>query len=450
MNYSVKLCAIAKDEAAYIPEWIFHHLYFGFSKIEIHLNGTTDNGRCLIDVFRHVESVDIMDSQVDLEYCIGEDLPFQSYIYNKSIELERGRSEGAATHVMFLDLDEFWIPRNFETGIVNAIYENGEKSSLSFLWYWNVPSREKSPFSNAFNSENLVQANRHVKSLVNVRADILRYVVHNALLRNEDYWLENGQRFQLGEPADEHFLIRRDVFESRYLNSIPPYFIYHCLYRSEMEYVSSLSRGRAHAKDNRPIKVNRFGFVPYPNVPTLNFSIGKEKLKRYCKRYEEFLEQIELKGVVEESRLFVSNRFSEVSNLVGSNPEVLETYAAMFSGTSLAYAGKKNALKVCVDNAHVNKERQCMVITGWGYNVDTSEFDLNLSLKLEGKTYPVDKTFVKRINRKDVQIAYAKAPLSAGFEMTFFSSDQDLLHSIKEKGSLVFSDALLSKEVRLS
>lgn len=43
MAMKVKLVAIAKDEAAYLPDWIFHHLYFGFDSIDIYVNNTTDN-----------------------------------------------------------------------------------------------------------------------------------------------------------------------------------------------------------------------------------------------------------------------------------------------------------------------------------------------------------------------------------------------------------------------
>ena len=42
-EFKVKVVAIAKDEGAYIAEWIFHHLYFGFDAIDIYVNRTTDN-----------------------------------------------------------------------------------------------------------------------------------------------------------------------------------------------------------------------------------------------------------------------------------------------------------------------------------------------------------------------------------------------------------------------
>ena len=47
----VKLVAIAKDEAAYIPDWIFHHLHFGFDAIDIYVNNTSDNTQEIANKF---------------------------------------------------------------------------------------------------------------------------------------------------------------------------------------------------------------------------------------------------------------------------------------------------------------------------------------------------------------------------------------------------------------
>ena len=39
----VKLVAIAKNEAPYIPSWVFHHFNIGVDLIEIYINNTDDN-----------------------------------------------------------------------------------------------------------------------------------------------------------------------------------------------------------------------------------------------------------------------------------------------------------------------------------------------------------------------------------------------------------------------
>ena len=57
----IKLVAIAKDEAAYLPEWIFHHLYFGFDAIDIYVNNTTDNTHELSQYLAPLESVSLID-----------------------------------------------------------------------------------------------------------------------------------------------------------------------------------------------------------------------------------------------------------------------------------------------------------------------------------------------------------------------------------------------------
>ena len=39
----IKLVAIAKNEAPYIPLWAFHHFRIGIDLIEININNTDDN-----------------------------------------------------------------------------------------------------------------------------------------------------------------------------------------------------------------------------------------------------------------------------------------------------------------------------------------------------------------------------------------------------------------------
>ena len=52
-NFSVRLIAISKDEAAYLPEWIFHHLKVGFDEIQIYVNNTKNNS---LDILEKISS----------------------------------------------------------------------------------------------------------------------------------------------------------------------------------------------------------------------------------------------------------------------------------------------------------------------------------------------------------------------------------------------------------
>ena len=52
----IKLVAIAKNEAAYLAEWIFHHLYLGVDEIEIHFNRCSDNTLDYIEIFGTIKN----------------------------------------------------------------------------------------------------------------------------------------------------------------------------------------------------------------------------------------------------------------------------------------------------------------------------------------------------------------------------------------------------------
>lgn len=47
----ILLAAIAKDESAYISNWILHHLNYGFDAVEIYTNGITDSTEKTLDKF---------------------------------------------------------------------------------------------------------------------------------------------------------------------------------------------------------------------------------------------------------------------------------------------------------------------------------------------------------------------------------------------------------------
>ena len=49
MEAKIKLVAIAKNEAAYLPQWIHHHFSIGFNEIEIFINDTTDNSLAICE-----------------------------------------------------------------------------------------------------------------------------------------------------------------------------------------------------------------------------------------------------------------------------------------------------------------------------------------------------------------------------------------------------------------
>jgi len=111
----VKLVAVAKDEAAYLPEWIFHHLTIGFDEIDIHVNNTTDNTWELQNKLKALPQVNFIDA--DPIFSGGYVFP-QEEVYEQA--LLSARAEGF-THMMFLDIDEFWFSPSIEFSIKDFI-----------------------------------------------------------------------------------------------------------------------------------------------------------------------------------------------------------------------------------------------------------------------------------------------------------------------------------------
>eukprot|EP01093_Parvamoeba_rugata_P014593 TRINITY_DN4773_c0_g2_i1.p2 TRINITY_DN4773_c0_g2~~TRINITY_DN4773_c0_g2_i1.p2 ORF type:complete len:142 (-),score=8.74 TRINITY_DN4773_c0_g2_i1:552-977(-) len=102
-DYRVKLVAIAKDEAAYLPDWIFHHLRMGFDSIDIYINNTSDNTEVISNKLKELKDVRFIDGD---RYFEQTSLAPQILIYQKA--LRKCRWEGY-THIVFLDIDEFWV-----------------------------------------------------------------------------------------------------------------------------------------------------------------------------------------------------------------------------------------------------------------------------------------------------------------------------------------------------
>ena len=74
----IKLIAVAKNEALYIPSWVHHHFRIGVDYIEIHINDTDDNS---IEICQRIKEFDdrfnFIESDALLERSIKEGTSFQ-------------------------------------------------------------------------------------------------------------------------------------------------------------------------------------------------------------------------------------------------------------------------------------------------------------------------------------------------------------------------------------
>lgn len=132
----ILLAGIAKDEGAYLPEWIFYHLKLGIGKILIYVNNTTDNSLQILEkisknypvdykVVDGIESFTKYDSI--LEPAFKNRNPLQSRAY---ADIYSNVDKSLFSHILFLDIDEFIYGSNG-----NSLRNITNSDAFLFNWY---------------------------------------------------------------------------------------------------------------------------------------------------------------------------------------------------------------------------------------------------------------------------------------------------------------------------
>ncbi|WOJ95046.1 glycosyltransferase family 2 protein [Congregibacter variabilis] len=138
----VLLAGCAKDEAAYLPEWIFYHLKLGVSGILIYVNNTTDASEEMLLKIAEKHPV---------EYCIADgielkpddafaDLANRDYLRTNPIQskyyadIYQKTSAADYDYILYLDIDEFL---HFDCHSVNSTRKPAsiDGDVINFRWF---------------------------------------------------------------------------------------------------------------------------------------------------------------------------------------------------------------------------------------------------------------------------------------------------------------------------
>ena len=120
------ICAIVKDEAPYLAEWIEHHKSIGFDFILLYNDKSADDTQCVLDAYARRGDVTRVPEDIGNSYM--EDLPWihegqipnnpQQAIFEACrrylVDEERSSGEAGSTWMLTNDVDEFlWFDRDF-------------------------------------------------------------------------------------------------------------------------------------------------------------------------------------------------------------------------------------------------------------------------------------------------------------------------------------------------
>ncbi|MGY5449819.1 glycosyltransferase family 2 protein [Agarivorans sp. MS3-6] len=300
----IKLIAIAKDEAAYLPEWIHHHLYFGFSEIHIMVNRTEDNTKEILSSISKCEPRLTWETIDWIEYCPDKVRErFQAVAYAKGFY--DSKHNGNCSHILFLDIDEFWVPRDFSRKIEECVMDASSEALISFQWMNDLgDAKPFSRFSNPLNGE----LSRIVKTLLPISADVKEFRPHVPILKNVcPHLLADGSAFIASEKVEQAVHPK--------LSHVSSSFIFHRLNRSQTEYISLLFRGNPDEIECL-YKLNRNGFGS--RTSNLHSSQFDDRLfSDYTKSFSTFLSASSLDKPLSVAKDFVLARYQTSLEALG-------------------------------------------------------------------------------------------------------------------------------------
>lgn len=273
----IKVVAIAKDEAAYLAEWIHHHLYFGFDCIELYVNRTTDNSYKILDQLIE-DGHNIAYQQIDWLNLCQDNIKssLQSIAYAHAIG--QARLTNDCTHILFIDIDEYWMPINFKSTIHDSVRKLKKPDAISFEWL--IQFAEETEFS-PLPCTLEYSLNHHIKTLVNIHSPIRQVSVHSHIFNTPNV------RHVLADGTPYMSRTENDIARiSSSISSLKECAVLHRMFKSEVEYLAALYRGNPETSSG--LKLNRPGYIRPPHNAQ-KILIDDEAYARYTNSLNKFL-----------------------------------------------------------------------------------------------------------------------------------------------------------------
>ncbi|PXF31979.1 hypothetical protein WH50_07180 [Pokkaliibacter plantistimulans] len=290
---NIKLVAVAKDEAPYLADWIFHHLYFGFSAIDIHINRTTDNSEEILRSIRsRFPSVNFYYNDWVDQVSDAVSTKIQQISYAQSFHNNKNHYD----YILFLDIDEYWTPKDFETPITSHLQHLGKNLPVAYEWLCEFGSNDN---FTSLQSEFKCFQNGLVKTLLPSNTEIKFFRCHVPVYaKPTTTLLANGNEF-IPESNNPQILQRSKV-------SVKDAYIIHRMFRSELEYLSSLYRG--NPENNSLLKLNRQGGFERDRHDSINVMLPAEAFEKYSLERERFIKLLSLDHLITSAQEMVTSR----------------------------------------------------------------------------------------------------------------------------------------------
>ncbi|WP_162409335.1 glycosyltransferase family 2 protein [Acuticoccus sediminis] len=305
----IALLVIASNEAAYIAEFVYHHLRHGFAPISIYVNNTDDRTVEILAAISKANS-DIQFLLEDPANPIPKSKDFQPTAYRRLVDA-LGVS---ADYFAALDVDEFWCPAGLTASVQSYLADVGQPDVACANWV--MPVNDERPFASLADQDVVGHINSHIKSIWRADLPVRRFHPHHPVLDGAvTTHVASGHR--LGSSNSKTVAMP---------TSVGPAFVYHRMHRSLIEYLALLSRGRPRSTE--VFKTNRAGYRYYINKKFASqLDAPKDARARWAAGYREFFKYCKIDDLIRAARLDTIDRAVAA----------VETYRALDDDTKLYY-----------------------------------------------------------------------------------------------------------------
>jgi hypothetical protein len=117
-KYNLSVCAIFKNEAAYIKEWLEYNMLIGVEHFYLYNNGSTDDSLIVLDPYIKAGIVTLIDWPDRNDPSIPEDAPYKWVVYTQLPAYDHACRVSAIAETKWLaliDVDEYILPMQTQT-----------------------------------------------------------------------------------------------------------------------------------------------------------------------------------------------------------------------------------------------------------------------------------------------------------------------------------------------
>jgi hypothetical protein len=249
--YELSVCAIFKNEAPWLKEWIvYHNAVLGVDHFYLYNNDSTDNYKEVLAPFIEKGIVELIDwSSSDATHRLGNDelwYPYQIGAYNDCL---KNRALGQAKWVAVIDVDEFVVPvqgvasfRSFLRGLDKKRIGNVKMTWRNFgtsdVWDLNPGEllveklvkrgADEHPWNQCFKAMHRPEAVAlcHIHDAPKLQNKFRRYHVSPDELRVQHYWSRTAkccaEKRGLKKPENREVLENLEKVEDRTMDQYIP------------------------------------------------------------------------------------------------------------------------------------------------------------------------------------------------------------------------------------